>query len=30
MGDFSGHLGGPGRTMADFCKSLGGSLGNNG
>ena len=27
---FLGHLGGPWRTVGDFCRSLGGSLGNNG
>ena len=30
MGDFSGHLGGPRRTMDDFCRSLEGSLEDNG
>ena len=29
-GDFSGHLWGPGRTMGDFCRSIGGSVGDNG
>ena len=27
---FLGHLGGPWETMVDFCRSLGGSLEDNG
>ena len=27
---FVGHLEGPWGTMSDFCRSLGGSLGDNG
>ena len=27
---FVGHLGGPWGTMGDFCRSIGGSVGDNG
>ena len=27
---FVSHLGGPWKTVGDFCRSLGGSLGDNG
>ena len=27
---FVGHLGGPWGTMGDFCRSIGGSVGENG